>query len=60
MEKKLKVFLDVEIADDVANSELQNRFGRLAYSYQACGCGGCGGCGRYTATSRYKNEHTQI
>lgn len=55
MEKKLKVLLDVEIVDDEINTDLQNGFGRLAYSYQACGgggggCAGCAGCagGRYT------------
>lgn len=52
MEKKLKVLLDVEIVDDEINTDLQNGFGRLAYSYQACGGGGggCAGCagGRYT------------
>lgn len=55
MEKKLKVLLDVEIVDDEMNTELQNDFGRLMYSYQACGGGG-GGCGRvggkYTAEEK--------
>lgn len=44
MEKKMKVFTDVEIVNDEIHSELLNRFGRIAYSYQACGGGGCG-CG---------------
>lgn len=51
MEKKLKVLLDVEIVDDEMNTEVQNGFGRLTYSYQACGGGGGGACGggvRYT------------
>ncbi len=56
MEKKLKVLLDVEIVDDEMNTELQNGFGRLTYSYQACGggggCGGCGGGVRYEAEEK--------
>lgn len=64
MEMKLKVLGDVVITEDVMNYELQNRFGRLAYSYQACGGGGgCGGCGgsrdRYTAEAVPGSEHTK-
>lgn len=58
MEKKLRVLQDVEIMDDETSSELHSVFGRLAYSYQACGGGGCGcggGCGRRTADVQYKN-----
>ncbi len=53
MEQKLKVLFDVEIVDDDMNAELQDGFGRLKYSYQACGGGG-GGCGRYTELDTLK------
>lgn len=49
--KKLKLLLDVEIADDETYLEAQDDSPGLTYRYTACGgggggCGGCGGCGR--------------
>lgn len=56
MEKKMKVLTDVEIMEDITNSELYNKFGRIVYSYEACGAGGCGGgCGRHTSRGRNGN-----
>lgn len=60
MEKKLKILFDVEIVNDETNLELENGFGQLAYSYQACGggggCGGCGGCGGGCGGGRYTEK----